>query len=147
MGACDSDGVRFFYPDDWELTRENMGRDVSFHLQSTGTGFWSLTLLESRPTAAEAVSAVVAALQEEYGELDIYQGAEVIADGPASACELDFVCLDLVNSAVIRAEITSEFTAVVMYQAEEREFDRLRGDFDAVTGSVQFSGDQEDSGN
>lgn len=145
MGVCDSDGVRFVYPDDWDLTREDLGRDVSFHLQSLGTGFWTLSLLSSRPTAAEAVAAVVAALREEYGELDVYGGTELIADGPASACELDFVCLDLVNSAVVRAEVTSEFTAVVMYQAEEREFDRLRGDFDAVTGSVRYAGDDEGS--
>ena len=141
MGVCESDGVRFHYPDDWELTREESGSDVSFHLQTAGTAFWSLTLIESRPTAGEAISAVVAALREEYGELDVYQGVEWVVDAPTATCELDFVCLDLVNSAIVRAESTSAFTALMMCQGEEREFDRLRVDFEAVTGSVRYSGD------
>ncbi len=143
MAVCETAGVRFVYPDEWSLTEDDHGRDVTLHLQTEGTAFWSLSLLASRPTADEAVEAVVAAFREVYPDLDIYKGPELMVDGPAAGCELDFVCLDLVNSAVVRAEMTSEFTAVVVYQAENREFDTLRPEFEQVTGSLKYANDEE----
>ncbi len=144
MQVCDSDGVRFQYPDDWELTREPSGRDVTFHLQTPGTAFWSLTLLTSRPPAGDAVEAAVLAFREEYPEVDLYDGPELMLEGPAAGCELDFVYMDLVNSAVIRAESTSIFTALVIFQAETKEFETIQAAMDQVTASLKYSGDDDE---
>jgi hypothetical protein len=139
--VCESDGVRFRYPKAWEFSRETRGRDVTFHLQTGGTAFWSLTLLAEKPLATEAVDAAVQAFREEYPEVDLYDSPDWLVEGPTAGCELDFVYVDLVNSAVIRAEITSDFTVLVVYQAETRELEAMREVLSAVTSSVQFSGD------
>jgi hypothetical protein len=141
MAVCEASGVRFLYPDDWELTTDDQGPDVSFHLQTSGTGFWTMTLLASRPTAREAVDAVVAGFREAYRELDLYDSPDTGIDGPAAGCELDFVCVDLVSTAVVRAEATSAFTAVVLYQAEDREFETLRARFEQIAASLKYNGE------
>ncbi|MBI1346118.1 hypothetical protein GC163_07495 [bacterium] len=141
MPVCQADGVVFQYPEGWELTREVHGSDVTWHLQTAGSAFWSLTLLASCPTADEAVDAVLAAYEEEYPQVDIYRGPEGQLPGPAAGCDLDFSYLDLVNSARIRAEATNTFTALVVYQGEDRDIEALREQFEAITGSLRYQGD------
>ena len=146
MAVCDAAGVRFVYPEGWELSQEEHGRDLTFHLQTGGTAFWSLTLLSSKPAAAEAVEAVVQAFQDEYPEVDVYDGPDLMLEGPAAGCEIDFVYLDMVNSAVVRAEATSAFTAVMVYQAEQREFEGLQPEFEAIGSSLRYANDDEAPG-
>lgn len=145
MAVCDSDGVRFEYPEGWTLSREERGHDVTLHIETDGTAFWSLTMLTSRPTAQEAVDAVIAAFEEEYRDVDVYDGPELVVEGPTAICELDFVCLDLVVSAVVQAEMTTEFTALVIYQGESREFEDLRPQFAQIAASLQYAGDVPDA--
>lgn len=144
MPVCQADGVTFVYPEGWELSRDEHGTDVTWHLQTDGSAFWSLTLLASCPTAEEAVEAVVDAFREEYPDLDVYSGPDTPLPGPAAGCDIDFVYVDLVNAARIRAEATSVFTAVVVYQGEDREVELYREQFEAITRSLRYHGDWSD---
>jgi len=144
MPECRADGVVFVYPEGWDLSREEHGTDVTWHLQTDGSAFWSLTLLASRPTAEDALEAVLDAFRQEYPDLDIYTGPDLALPGPVAGCDLDFVYVDLVNSARIRAEATSAFTAIVIYQGEDREVAQYREQFEAISRSLRYSGDLPD---
>lgn len=141
MPECQSDGVRFHYPEEWDMTREERGRDVMFHLQSDGTAFVSLFLIESRPTAQEARTAIVDAYRSEYPDLDYYDGPELMTDGPVASCELSFVFLDFVSSASVRAEATMGPTFVAVCQAEDREFEERESEFATILSSIRYLGD------
>lgn len=138
MQKFDSHGVRFSYPDDWTLTHEHQGSSLVVNLQTPGTAFWSLTLLPECPPVEEVLEAAIAAFEEEYDEVDVYRQETSLEELPTAACELDFVCLDLVSSAAIRSILLGDCTALVMYQAEDREFEDLQADFDAVMSSLEY---------
>ena len=138
MRQFDSHGVRFRYPDDWTLTHEHQGSSLVVNLQTPGTAFWSLTLLADCPDVNEVLEAAIAAFEEEYENVDVYVQETSLEELPTAACDLDFVCLDLVNSASIRSILLGDCTALVMYQAESREFEDLQADFDAVMSSLEY---------
>uniref|UniRef100_A0A7C2NWT4 DUF1795 domain-containing protein n=1 Tax=Schlesneria paludicola TaxID=360056 RepID=A0A7C2NWT4_9PLAN len=137
---CD-DGVRFEYPDDWSLARETGAGRITLHLQTPGAAFWCLTLLTDCPSAAEAIEAAAAAYQAEYPQVDVYRDVAPLEGGPAAGCNLDFVYVDLVSSVSLRAEETNEFTALVLYQGEDRELEEYRPQFEAVTASLRYGGE------
>lgn len=141
MSVCQSDGVSFVVPELWQVTRESQGNDVTFHLQTPGASFGLLTLLGDKPTAREALQAVVQAYEESYDDIDLYEGPDSVLDGPTAECELEFVCLDLVTTVVVRSETTTEFTVVLVYQGEDRELDQFRSLFEQLASSLKYLGD------
>jgi hypothetical protein len=145
MLTYDSHGVRFRYPEDWSLSHEHQGSSLVINLQTPGTAFWSLTLLADCPPVEDVLEAAIAAFEEEYGEVDVYRHDASTAELPTAACDLDFVYLDLVNSAAIRSILIGDYTALVMYQAEGREFEDLQADFDAVMASLEYIAEDEPS--
>lgn len=129
-------GVRFHHPPEWVLTEEDHGATVNIHLQTPGMAFWMLTLLPPTADVADVVEASVAAFEEEYEQVDRYDRSLEFDDVRTAGCDLDFVCLDLVNSACIRAVALSDRTALVLFQGEDRELESLRPQFEAVTESL-----------
>ncbi|HET6424504.1 MAG TPA: hypothetical protein VFG20_12525 [Planctomycetaceae bacterium] len=136
MATYQKHGIRFEYPTEWTLTDEEQGETVNVHVQTPGLAFWTLTLLPSTTSVAEVVDATVEAFEQEYEQVDRYdRGVEF--DGIRTAgCDLDFVCLDLVNSACVRAIALAETTALVLFQGEDREWDLYRESFESMTASL-----------
>jgi len=143
MQTFNAHGVRFAYPDDWVLSHEHQGGSLVINLQTPGTAFWSLTLLEDCPPVEEVLDAAILAFEDEYQNVDVYRHETSLAELPTAACDLDFVYLDLVNSASICSMDLGDCTALVMYQAEGREFDDLRADFEAVMDSLEYGEEVE----
>lgn len=129
-------GVRFTHPEDWIVTEEDHGATVNIHLQTPGMAFWMLTLLPPHTDVVDVVDASVAAFEDEYEQVDRYDRSLEFDDVRTAGCDLDFVCLDLVNSACIRAVALTEHTALVLFQGEDRELTMLRSQFEAVTDSL-----------
>jgi hypothetical protein len=149
MLTFDAHGVRFQYPDDWTLSHEEREESLVINLQSPGTAFWSLTLLDDAPPVEEVLEAAIVAYQEEYEEVDVYRHETALAELPTAACDLDFVYLDLVNSASLQSISLGDVTALVMYQAEGKEFDDVAADFEAVMSSLEYvveAGDEPEHG-
>lgn len=138
MQTFNAHGVRFAYPDDWVLSHEHEGSSLIINLETPGTAFWSLTLLADSPPIEEVLDAAIMAFEDEYQDVDVYRRDTSLAEVPTAACDLDFVCLDLVNSASICSMDLGDYTALVMYQAEGREFEDLKADFEAVMSSLEY---------
>ena len=66
------------------------------------------------------------AFREEYEELDIYPVAETICHRESIARDLEFVCLEMMNSAFLRAFKTDGFTVLILYQGTDRELEITR---------------------
>lgn len=119
-------GIRFEYPDDWILHEQPSPDELTLTVHSQETSFWSLTLLFDRPDPQRVIDSVLDAFREEYTEIDVYPNETRLNDQPAVACELDFVCHELIGSAFLRAVAAPDFTLLVLYQGADLELDDLQ---------------------
>jgi hypothetical protein len=128
-------GVRFQYPESWtlEAAEDAEGNDVTVF--SPGGAFWSLTIHENGDPELLAERAV-AAMREEYDELDCETVTDSIAGQELTAYDLNFYCLDLTNTAQIRAYRRGERSFLLIWQAEDREFDLFAPIFRAIATSL-----------
>lgn len=138
-------GVRFQFPASWAITEQSDDGETTISIQSDGTSFWTLMLLEARPDPDEVLDTVVAAFEQDYDDVDVTSSITSLGGLPALGRELDFVCYDLVNSASVRALQTSERTAMVLFQGTDHELETTRDQLDSITASLQFDDDDGDS--
>jgi hypothetical protein len=131
-----SHGVRFQYPQDWELSEQQEGEQISITLSSPLTAFWTLTLFPDCPDPGDIVAAALDAFYEEYDELDDYPSKTRLCKRPTVARDVDFVCLELLNSAGIRAFRAGEFTVLVLFQFTEGERDETGPILEQITRSL-----------
>jgi hypothetical protein len=130
-------GIRFQYPENWTLETDDAtpGRQ-SISVYSPGGGFWSVLahLPDDDPTQLAATA--LEAMQREYDELDVEEVSEEIGDVELTGYDLNFYCLDLTNTASIRAFNNQRGSYLVICQAEDRDFERLSLVFQAMTTSL-----------
>lgn len=135
-------GVRFRYPPHWELSEEKAEQQNSATVSSTETSFWSLTLFFDRPRSEDLIESAVEVFRNEYEECDIYPTESVVCHRTSVARDLEFVCLELVNSAFLRAFETSQFTALVLYQGTDTELQESKEMLEEITASLECDGDE-----
>ncbi len=138
----DDHGVRFRYPQQWELQQEPSESGVTISVNSPGTSFWSLTLDSDGPDPQALLQAAVNVFREEYQELDSYPVNAQICHRAALGRDLEFVCLDMLNSACLRVFRTGRFTALILYQGYDSELAETRPAMDAITASLECEGDE-----
>jgi hypothetical protein len=136
-----SHGVKFRYPRDWELSEQQEGEQISITVSSPLTAFWTLTLFLDRPDPGDIVAAALDAFHEEYAELDDYPSKTRLCKRPTVARDIDFVCLELLNSASIRAFRARDFTVLVLFQFTEGERDETGPILERITRSLSCSGE------
>jgi hypothetical protein len=132
-------GVRFRYPAEWEVSEQRDASQVSITVSSPHTSFWTVTLLADRPDPNDIVAAVLDAFEEEYDELDVYPARAVIDRHAAVARDIDFVCLELLNVARVRAFRTPQFTVMVLYQGTDNEIAESGQTLEQMTKSLSFA--------
>ena len=131
-----SHGIRFCYPEEWELSEQNEGEQIAITVSSPLTAFWTVSLFPDRPDPADLVAAALDAFHEEYKELDDYPSKVRLCGCPTVAREIDFVCLELLNTAGIRAFRTRNFTVLVLFQLTEGERGETGPVLDSITRSL-----------
>ena len=133
----DDDGVRFAYPESWELTREVEDAGVvMLTVSGDGTSFWTLAIYPGVISATELVESAVEAYCEEYEEADVYPVEGSLCGFPCEGRDVEFVCLELINTASLRAFEAPGFTAVVLFQGTDQELRETRPVLEAITGSL-----------
>ena len=75
-------------------------------------------------------------MRQEYDELDAEPVAETIAGRELVGWDMNFYCLDLTNTAVVRGFSTPEAAYLIFCQADDREFDEIQRIFAAITFSL-----------
>ncbi|MEC9008848.1 MAG: hypothetical protein VX877_06265 [Planctomycetota bacterium] len=136
----DDDGVRFAFPESWELTREDEEPGVvMLSVTGDGTSFWTLALYTGVTAASQLIETAVDAYREEYEEVDVYPVEGSLCVFPCEGCDVEFVCLELINTASLRAFETPGFAAVVLYQGTDHELRETRSVLEAITSSLSLT--------
>ena len=129
-------GIRFRYPADWELSEQAGPGEASITVSSPNTAFWTLNLYFERPAPRRLVETALNAFREEYDELDIYDASATICNQTTIAKDLEFVCMELLNSAWLRVCRTPFFSVVLLYQANDADLPDTRATMEAMTSSL-----------
>src|SRR5579872_7173196 len=114
--AYDSHGIRFRYPCGWELSEQQEVEHFSITVSSPQGAFWTVSLFPEQTEPGEIVATVVNTFREEYVEIDDYPSKARLCRRPTVGRDIDFVSLELLNSACVRAFRTSTYTIMVLFQ-------------------------------
>lgn len=136
-GIYDKLGIRFQYPENWSLETDDTSHDrQSVSVYSPGGAMWSVTAYHRDQELAELIDAALGAMRREYQELDSESVREQVGDVQLVGYDLNFYCLDLTNTALIRACRTPKTVYLIISQAEDREFDQVGAVLRAMTVSL-----------
>lgn len=134
-------GVTFKYPPEWELSEQSKLGEVSITVSSPRTAFWTLTLFYDRPEPQEIIETVLAAFHEEYDEMDDYPARARLCQHKTVARDIEFVCLELLNSAWARSFRTEDYTVLVLYQTSDLDIDETQPVMESITRSLKCNGE------
>jgi hypothetical protein len=130
-------GIRFQYPENWTLESDATATDrQTISVYSPEGAFWMVMCHPRDSDPLELARTALAAMQNEYKELDSEPVREEIGDVELVGFDLNFYCLDLTNTAWIRAGYTKSTTYLLICQAEDREFEQVSAVFQAMTASL-----------
>jgi hypothetical protein len=128
-------GVTFEYPEKWELTEQVQDDECLITVSGPGTSFWSVGLFRDKPHAEIVLDTVVAAFRDDYPDLDVYPVEDEILDQPANGFDLEFFCLELVNTAFVRSFLARDFTVMILCQSEDSELAASKASFESIRDS------------
>jgi hypothetical protein len=131
-------GIKFLYPDDWTLELATDEDEQGVTVYSPDGGFWSVVIRGGDEDPAELAKLAVAAIGGEYTDLDTEPVEETIGRQELVGYDLNFYCLDLTNTAQIRACRRNGRTLLMLCQAEDREFQEMANVFRAITTSLLY---------
>jgi hypothetical protein len=143
-GTFDDLGIRFEYPEGWELevTDEGAVTTVSLH-SPEGPAFALVTVDESCPDPGEIADEVLQAMREEYPGLDASPAAESIGGHEAVGHDVEFISLDMTNTCAIRCFRTPRRTVLVFGQWSDLEGQDVGPALETVRRSLEET-DQDD---
>jgi hypothetical protein len=127
-------GISFQYPDNWKLDDSDalLGRK-SVTVYSPGGAFWTVAIHPGKSDPGKLAGAVVDVLRKEYPGLEVDDAEETLAGHPLIGHDIAFYCLDLTNTAQVRALRFGGDTYTIYCQAEDREYEKAGRVFQAIT--------------
>ena len=105
-------------------------------VQSPATASWSLSLFEGHHDPEEIAETVLRAFREMYDDMEVQEPVVLVQGIPVVAREIDFVCMELVSTASLIVFHTATQSVLVIFQAEDREMERVRPLMEAITQSL-----------
>ncbi len=124
IGQFDETGIRFKYPTNWRLEREDSDAGWTVSVHSPDTAFLMVCLREDSPTTDNLVDTALEALKEEYPELEADDCIDSFAGQPAVGHNIRFFSFDLTNTCWTRSFYSPRGTVLVMCQYNDLELDR-----------------------
>ena len=128
-------GIQFHHPGDWTVIEDVGPDETTISVQSSGTSYWSLTLIDDAPDPSDIIDKVLGVYREEYTDLDVYESPPKHRFLTV-ARDIDFVCLDVVNSASVMAFRTNRRTVLAVFQGTDRELKLTRTVMESMTESL-----------
>jgi hypothetical protein len=137
MAEFSDGGIRFRYPENWVLEREDNDAGWTVSVQSPGTAFLMVCLRQDTPATDEVADAALAALQEDYPELEYDPCIDSVAGQPAVGHTIRFFSLDLTNTCWTRSFYSSEGTILVLWQVNDLELEQAEPVLKAICSSFE----------
>jgi hypothetical protein len=132
-------GVRFRYPDNWRLEREEGENGWTVSVQSPLTSFFLVSVNEDMPPAEEVAATALEALRSEYEDVEAEERTDTVARQPAVGHDVQFFSLDLTNTCWTRSFYTAAGTVLVMWQANDLELEEYGPVLRAMAASLEVS--------
>ncbi|MBX7071511.1 MAG: hypothetical protein K1X71_00075 [Pirellulales bacterium] len=133
-------GLRFQYPDNWTLDEaEALAGNHSVSVYSPTGAFWSVAVRPRDADSGRAASTALAAMREEYNDLEAEPTTDCVAGHELTGFEINFCYLDLTSTAGVRCAELDQSTLVIFYQAEDRDYIAVEPVFRAMTYSLLTS--------
>lgn len=136
-------GISFTYPEEWSLSEVVSGSTVALTVAGPETSFWSLWLMYECPEPEQMLNSAVAAFSDDYDEVDVFHSEGQQCEYPCQQCEIEFVSLELINAACLRAFQTDRFSVLILYQGTDRELDYTRENLESITESLECDLDDD----
>ena len=130
------DGIRFHYPENWRLTREDADTGWTVSVQSADTAFFMLTFDSNMPEVSQVAETVLDALRTDYPDLEADDAVESLAGQPALGHNIRFFSLDLTNTCYTRSFYSGAGTILLMWQANDLELEAVEPIFKAICKSL-----------
>ena len=133
----DEHGIRFRYPENWRLEREENEAGWTVSLQSPGTAFLVLSVNEEMPEVETMAQTALEALREEYPDLEADECVDSVGGQPALGHDIRFFSLDLTNTCWVRSFASAAGTVLLMWQINDLELDENEAVLRAICASVE----------
>lgn len=137
VATYDRHGIRFVYPENWEFSEEF--HDADSHcvtLQSPGSGFWMLQALQTTKSPDLLAAEALRSVKQEYEEVEVARVDEEIEGVRSVGYDLVFYCLDFIVSSSVRSFSLDDRRFLLLWQAEDKEFQKISPVFAAITMSL-----------
>ena len=138
IAQFDDTGIRFRYPENWRLEREDNEDGWTVSLQSPETAFLMLCFREDMPSTDRMADTALEALREEYPDLEAENCVDSIAGQPAVGHDIRFFSFDLTNTCWIRSFYSSRGTVLVLCQLNDLESDTNEPVLRAICASLEL---------
>ncbi|HJT33466.1 MAG TPA: hypothetical protein VJ783_15590 [Pirellulales bacterium] len=136
-GAYDKLGIHFQFPDSWRLDEADaLAGEQSVTVYSPDGAFWSVMVHPPTQELQPLADASLETMKQVYDELDAEAVRETVAGIELLGYDINFYCLDLTNTALVRACRTAKAAYLILCQADDREFDQIESVFRAITQSL-----------
>ena len=133
----DNLGITFQYPENWQLDEEEMrGGQSAVTVLSPGGAFWSVAVHTTSADPARMAQAALDTMRKEYEGLEAEPVKEAIAGHELIGFDLNFIYLDLTNTAGVRSLRADGTTYTIFFQSEDREYGEVGLVFRAMTLSL-----------
>lgn len=137
VSIFDKLGIRFQYPENWQLDESEIGEEFStITVYSPAGAFWSVSNHPAKLDPGKLADRALQTMRGEYQDLDSEKVHESIAGLELVGYDMNFYCLDLTNTAQVRGFRAGDRVWLVLYQADDREYAAIEPVFRAITTSL-----------
>jgi hypothetical protein len=136
VGEFDQGGIRFRYPENWRLEREENEDGWTVSLESPDTAFCMIYLRQDQPDPVQMADTALEALREEYEDLEADGCLDSVAGLPAVGHDIRFFSFDLTNTCWTRSFYSPRGTVLVMCQVNDLELARNEPVLRAICASL-----------
>src|ERR1051326_7034684 len=137
VAQFDESGIRFKYPENWKLEREDADGGWTVSVQSPDTAFLMLCLREDMPATGDVAETALEALREDYPELEADECVDSLGGQPAVGHDIRFFSFDLTNTCWIRSFYSARGTVLVMCQFNDLESEKNEPVLRAICASLE----------
>jgi hypothetical protein len=130
-------GIRFRYPTNWQLEREENETGWTVSLQSPQTAFLLVSLDEEMPSTEQVIQTALEALREDYPSLEADDCVDSLAGQPAIGHDIRFFSFDLTNTCWTRSFYTANGTVLVLWQTNDLELEEVEPVLRAICASLE----------
>src|ERR1051326_1866693 len=117
----DETGIHFRFPTNWKIEREENADGWTAMVQSPATAFMMVCLREDMPATENLVDTTLAALKEDYPQLEAAARSETFAGQPAVGHDIEFFSFDFTNTCWTRSFYSTYGTVLVLCQTCDQE--------------------------